>query len=799
VGTVINTGPVEGKDSKTVTIDVTPVNDAPTIQIVAPSQIIEDTAVPLPILVNDAEINDTAIIWTATLHADFGIFTVLANVPGGVPAAGINVLDPPGDVILTGTGNQIKTTLAAANGVTFQGAKNFAGTDILTVTISDPGPTAAPTDDQTSAATLTYTISGVNDAPEITLPTGLTTPEDVPLALTGLQGVKVVDVDSGAANISVVLQVTNGKLTVGVTVPNGLNVAGIGTNKLTLVGPVALIGTLLGDPNGIRYTGNLNYFGTDTLSVTADDRGNSGSGGTQPAAQFTTIAVTPVNDPPIVANPVADFSVDEDSPNTLIELFPGVFADPDNTTLTLTVTGNSDPSLVTATILGTRLTLMYLPNQSGRSTTIRVQASDGSSSVEDSFVVTVNPLPDAPVVANPVPDQVVQLGSTTTITVNLTGVFSDPDLPSDTLTLSYNNATGNTNPTLVTGGSLNSATSILTLQLGAGRFGRSDITVVATDSTNRTISDTFTVIVNSLPTARNDSATTKEDEQVAINVIANDSDSDGAIDPASVMLVPGSGPSHGQIVSINNGTITYQPDANYYGSDSFRYTVKDNEGFESLPATVSITVQSVPDYRNPNIFADVNNSGQVTPIDALIVINYINSHPNGELPPDPTPPATPEYYYDVNGDGRCDAQDVLTIVNILNSSALSGAEGESAVVPLDSTSPTETAQNADFSLSETMLVIPDITLLARATDGMAGATRRLSSNPQGEWQRFEPTRPAAAMSNQDAWFEQIGGDTSELHDVTLTDALDEIADSVDAGFGESLATDLVLSGLKGRT
>jgi hypothetical protein len=55
------------------------------------------------------------------------------------------------------------------------------------------------------------------------------------------------------------------------------------------------------------------------------------------------------------------------------------------------------------------------------------------------------------------------------------------------------------------------------------------------------------------------------------------------------------------------------------------------------------------------------------------------------------------------------------------------------------------------------------------------------------------------MSNQDAWFEQIGGDTSELHDVTLTDALDEIADSVDAGFGESLATDLVLSGLKGRT
>ena len=384
--------------------------------------------------------------------------------------------------------------------------------------------------------------------------------------------------------------------------------------------------------------------------MTADDRGNTGSGGALTTAKFTPITVTPVNDPPIVANPVADFSVDEDSPNTLIELFPGVFADPDNTTLTLTVTGNSDPSLVTATITGTRLTLMYLPNQSGRSTTIRVQASDGTSSVEDAFVVAVNPLPDAPFVANPVPDQVVQLGSTTTITVNLAGVFSDPDLPNDALTLSYNNSTGNTNPILVTGGSLSGQT--LTLQLGAGRFGRADITVGAKDSTNRTVSDTFTVVVNSLPTARDDSATTKEDVQVGINVIANDSDPDGAIDPASVTLVAGSGPSHGQIVSISNGTVTYKPDANYSGPDSFRYTVKDNDGFESLPATVSITVQPVPDYQNPSLFADVNNSGQVTPIDALIAINYINSHPNGALPPDPIPPATPEFYYDVNGDGQ---------------------------------------------------------------------------------------------------------------------------------------------------
>ena len=262
VGGVINTGPIKGTDNKTVTINITPVNDVPTIQIVAPSQIIEDTSVPLPILVNDAEINNATIVWTVTLHADLGMFTVLAGVLGGVPASGINALDPS-NVILTGTGNQIKTTLAAANGVLFQGAPNFDGSDILTVTIQDPGPTAALTDDQTSQATLTFTISGVNDAPQITLPTGLTTPEDVPLALAGAQAISVDDVDSRGANISVVLQVTNGKLTIGGTVPGNLSVVGSGTNKVTLVGPVNSIAAVLADPSGVTYRGNLNYSGTD--------------------------------------------------------------------------------------------------------------------------------------------------------------------------------------------------------------------------------------------------------------------------------------------------------------------------------------------------------------------------------------------------------------------------------------------------------------------------------------------------------------------------------------------------------
>lgn len=811
VNGVINTGPIRGEDSRTVSITITPVNDAPTIQIVAPNQIIEDTPVPLPILVSDAEIDDNRIIWTATLHADLGLFTVRTDVPNGVPAASITG-NTSGTVVLQGTGRQVRATLAAVNGVLFQGAPNFDGTDILTVTIVDPGPPdAVPPDAQTSRATLTFTIQGVNDPPVITLPGGLMTNEDVPLVLTGPRAIHIVDPDSGAANIAVVLQVDHGRLTIGGAVPGTLTVSGSGSSRVTLVGPVNSIGAVLADPNGVTYLGFPDFYGVDRLMVTADDRGHTGAGGPQTAAASTTITVNPVNDPPFIANPIPDFAVDEDSPDTLIELFPGVFGDVDNTTLTLTVESNSNPSVVSTSITGTRLTLRYLPDQHGKAR-IRVRASDGQYFAEDEFEVTVRPMPDAPFVANPIPDQVVSFGSTTTVVVSVAGVFDDPDLPDDVLTLSYNHATGNTNPDLVVSGTLNQTTSILTLQLAAGRFGRSEITVRATDSTGRSVTDTFAVIVNSAPTARNFTVTTKEDVQASINVLANVTDIDGMIDPASITIVPGSGPNHGQILGIANGIVTYLPDPNYHGSDSFRYTARDNEGLISNEATATITILSVPDFQNPNpnLRADVNKSGQVTPMDALILINYINANLDpglgyAPLPPDPIPPATPEFYYDVNGDDRCDAQDVLIVVNILNNAAAGqgGGEGESAVIPSHGT-----AAPSATGAAPSLLVAPDFTLLNRASAEMQAVRRadRATTNGDAVVERRESLAPiwpatagaAADVTPRDAWFRRIGAETGELLDAAFGAALDDIADSVSDGYGPEVIEDWILSGSKGK-
>ena len=78
------------------------------------------------------------------------------------------------------------------------------------------------------------------------------------------------------------------------------------------------------------------------------------------------------------------------------------------------------------------------------------------------------------------------------------------------------------------------------------------------------------------PVAVDDAATTAEDTAVTINVLANDSDPDGALVPGTVTIA--GQPANGSVVVNADGTVTYTPDANYNGADSFSYTVTDDEG-----------------------------------------------------------------------------------------------------------------------------------------------------------------------------------------------------------------------------
>ncbi|MEM8954446.1 MAG: cadherin-like domain-containing protein [Verrucomicrobiota bacterium] len=105
--------------------------------------------------------------------------------------------------------------------------------------------------------------------------------------------------------------------------------------------------------------------------------------------------------------------------------------------------------------------------------------------------------------------------------------------------------------------------------------------------------------INVPPTANDDSGSGNEDSAgIVVDVLDNDSPDTGtSLDPASVMIVAGSEPMNGS-TSINpsNGEITYTPDPDFNGSDSFQYTVNDDvPSGPSDPATVSITVNPVND------------------------------------------------------------------------------------------------------------------------------------------------------------------------------------------------------------
>jgi hypothetical protein len=95
---------------------------------------------------------------------------------------------------------------------------------------------------------------------------------------------------------------------------------------------------------------------------------------------------------------------------------------------------------------------------------------------------------------------------------------------------------------------------------------------------------------NQAPTANNDSATTSVNSQTSINVVANDNDPDGTIDPATVVVT--SGPTNGTAVPNGNGTVAYTPFTGYTGQDTFKYTVDDNLGATSNEATVMVTIGS---------------------------------------------------------------------------------------------------------------------------------------------------------------------------------------------------------------
>ena len=100
--------------------------------------------------------------------------------------------------------------------------------------------------------------------------------------------------------------------------------------------------------------------------------------------------------------------------------------------------------------------------------------------------------------------------------------------------------------------------------------------------------------VNDAPVAVNDGYTLNEDTTLTVaaanGVLANDTDVEN--DPLTAALV--SGPVHGTLTLNADGGLSYTPDANYNGADSFTYRTSDG-ALTSATATVALTIAAVND------------------------------------------------------------------------------------------------------------------------------------------------------------------------------------------------------------
>ena len=297
-----------------------------------------------------------------------------------------------------------------------------------------------------------------------------------------------------------------------------------------------------------------------------------------------TITITGVNEAPVANDDVA--TTEEDSS---IEIAVRTDIDPDagdTVTLLGTLPDAPDHGRATVDTADNRITYTPSANYHGPDS-FRYRVQDGGGLTADARVtVTVNPVNDAPEFATEMTTRTVsesaQPGDDVGTKVEATDV--------DDITLTYSLA-GASEFVIDATGQISVAPGVT---LDRERISSYEATVTATDRLNESDSITVTINVsnvNEAPTAVNDTATTDEDTRVSIDVLDNDTDPD--TERAALRVAVLTQPLNGRARVEADRTITYTPNANFAGENSFTYRLSD--GSLSDDGSVTVTVEAVND------------------------------------------------------------------------------------------------------------------------------------------------------------------------------------------------------------
>ncbi len=592
-----------GTSTATVAVNVTPVNDPP-VALNDSAATNEDTPVIIPVLTNDSDLDGNPLTVTS------------ANAPNGTV-----VINPDGTI-------------------TYTPRANFNGSDVITYTISDGQGGFA-------TATVAVTIAPVNDAP-VALNDAATTPEDMPVTISVLtndsdidgnpltvtaasspDGTVVINPDGtitftpapnfnglttisytisdgqgGTATATVAVTVTpvndlpiavNDSATTNedtpITIPVLANDSDPDGNPLSVTNATSPNGTVVINADGsLTFTPAANFNGPTVISYTISD----GVGGT--ATATVSVTVVSVNDLPVAVPDAA--TTNEDTPITIPLLANDSDVDGDPLTITAATSPNG------TVVINPDGTITFTPaaNFNGP-TTISYTISDGQGGTATTTVaVTVVSVNDLPVAT---PDAATTNEDTP---VTIAVLANDSDIDGGVLSV-----TAATSPN---GSVVINPDGTITFTPTANFNGPTTISYTISDGQGGTATTTVAVTVISVedvPVAINDAATTNEDTPVTIPVLANDSDGDG-----NPLTVTTASAPNGTVVINPDGTITYTPRANYFGSDTITYTITDGNG-NFVTATVTVTVVSVNDI--PVVVPDMAMTDEDVPITIAVLAN----------------------------------------------------------------------------------------------------------------------------------------------------------------------------------
>lgn len=545
--------------TRTFTVTVTPVNDAPTLAAITdPAPILEDApqqSIPL------------AGISAGGGESQLLTVTAVSDNPSLIP-------NP-----------QVTYTSANTFGsLTYAAAPDGSGTAKITVTVHDDGGTASGGADSVTRE-FNVVVTPVNDAPTlgpITNPAAIL--EDAPQQAVALAGISAGGGESQPLSITAVS--SNPAL-----IPNPL----VNYSSPTATGSLA-------------YTPVHDASGTATITVTVRDDGGTTNGGADTVTRSFVVTVMPVNDAPTLAAIDDPGPILEDAPKQTVSL-TGIGAGGGESQSLLITAASSNPALIpNPTVVyangSTGGTLTYTPVADSNGTaviTITVQddggsASGGQDTVTRIFSISVTPVNDAPTISD-LADQTINEDTVTNpLSVNVTDIDSSP------LALTFGTSSSNTalvpEANVVLRGL--GTTRTLTVIPLPDQFGTTTITVWVTDG-EFTASDTFVLTV--LPVNDPPAITFIADQVIEnsgstgpVAFTVGDAESDAAVlvvsaESSNAALVPSLNITFGG--SGENRTINIANAPSLSGSAVITVSVSDGEAVTSRIFNVAVNAPEI--------------------------------------------------------------------------------------------------------------------------------------------------------------------------------------------------------------